>query len=175
MAAVVVCWRTASHAAARGIVFVVLEALGLGEIQVALIAPLVLARIRLLLHRHGLQSVAAAAAAAAPAAAACRLPPAAWRRTDADGRIWAVTHGNRGKRDASHAERRGRRRRVRAQVVDLGVETCHLVLVMRSSLDRLGLNVRNRRAHAHKFLVLLLDCNPIAITSAEWSKSYWAI
>ena len=63
---------------------------------------------------------------------------------------------------------------MRAQVVDLGVETCDVVLVIRSSLDRLGLNVRNRHAHAQTFLVLLLDCNAIAITSAERRKN-WAI
>jgi hypothetical protein len=66
-AIVVICRRTASDATAWGVLLVVLEALGLGEVEVAVavvapvapVAALVLTPVRwLLLHGHGLQSAA---------------------------------------------------------------------------------------------------------------------
>jgi hypothetical protein len=57
----VVCWWTTSDTNTRGVLLLVLGALGLRKVQVAIIAALVLVRVWLLLHGHRVKSGAAPA------------------------------------------------------------------------------------------------------------------
>src|SRR5258706_2992402 len=152
----VVCWRTAADTtAAWRVLFIVLVALSMKEVEVALIAAVVLGRIWGLLH--GWQS------AATPSWRQSNRPISPIPRVSSVSSVssispisLALTHRNRGECDAAHAEGRRRGCRVGAQVVDLGVETCNLILILLPPLECLRFNIRNRSSYAHKFLRLLL-------------------
>jgi len=84
---VVCCWQTTPDAAAWRVLLLMLGTLRMGHVQFTIIPAVVLARVRWLLHRHGLQS------AAAPS----------WRWSN--GSIWTLAHRNRGECDTAHPER----------------------------------------------------------------------
>lgn len=124
---VVVCWGAPSDTTARRLLLFMFGTLG-WDVQFTIIPALILAWVGWLLHR--LQPAAAAA----------------WRRSN--GTISTLAHRNRRKRDTAHPEGRRWGCRVRAQVVNLGIETCDLILIVSPSLDCLGLNVGDCSAYA---------------------------